>query len=258
MKLLIQYWDILLSAGIALFFILKLTGAFGKKEHINQSKPANKPHQEGGKKIHTITKKEKIEKQKQHLRNLQDLKGVLNQISEKVKVEEKKIAQTNAGVVIEEPEETLPEHLKADVLNLKKKMPEFKLQQFSDNAANAFEVILDAYAAGNKDLLKQLLDKNTYDGFAKAIDEREKQKSQPVQTLVSVEQSEVINIDLHKNIASIVVKFLSEQINFVRDSAGKVTKGSKNKIENVRDIWTFERDLNGSSPIWQLVGTQKV
>ena len=55
-----------------------------------------------------------------------------------------------------------------------------------------------------------------------------------------------------------MVRFVSEQINFIKDKADEIIEGSKSQIESVTDIWTFERDLKSTKPNWVVVGTQSV
>ncbi len=59
------------------------------------------------------------------------------------------------------------------------------------------------------------------------------------------------------NLAKISVKFVSEQVNILRNKQGEVMEGDENFIQSITDIWTFERSLNSASPNWLLVSTKK-
>ena len=60
-----------------------------------------------------------------------------------------------------------------------------------------------------------------------------------------------------KGIAQIVVEFVSEQVNLLKNSAGEVIEGDENFVQKITDIWTFERDIHKASPVWLLVSTKK-
>ncbi|PIR32345.1 MAG: calcium-binding protein, partial [Alphaproteobacteria bacterium CG11_big_fil_rev_8_21_14_0_20_44_7] len=76
-------------------------------------------------------------------------------------------------------------------------------------------------------------------------------------TIISMEEPEIMDIELRGNICQIMVKFVSEQINFIKNKAGEIIDGSKSHIEHVTDVWTFERNLKSKEPSWIIVGTQE-
>ena len=57
--------------------------------------------------------------------------------------------------------------------------------------------------------------------------------------------------------AKIVVKFVTEQINLLKNSAGEIVEGDENFVQKITDVWTFEKDINSASKIWLLVSTKK-
>ena len=62
---------------------------------------------------------------------------------------------------------------------------------------------------------------------------------------ISSVKASILNIEVVKNYANIKVRFLSTQ---------KVTLNNKiKKLENIKDIWTFEKDMKADSLIWKLV-----
>lgn len=66
----------------------------------------------------------------------------------------------------------------------------------------------------------------------------------------------VDNIEINKNIVHISVKLTSEQITVVTDKNGKIVSGNKDQVEEIDDVWTFERDLNAKNNIWRLSYTE--
>jgi predicted lipid-binding transport protein (Tim44 family) len=45
-------------------------------------------------------------------------------------------------------------------------------------------------------------------------------------------------------------------ITVTRNAAGDVVNGDPNKIREVTDVWTFERDVQSKDPNWTLVATE--
>jgi predicted lipid-binding transport protein (Tim44 family) len=134
--------------------------------------------------------------------------------------------------------------------------PSFDLNQFLAGARAAFDMIVRAYAAGDKDALRPLLADDVFTGFAGAIDQRAADGHTLDTHLVAIESAEVVEAGVHGNVARVSVRFASEQVNVVRDAAGKEIEGDPSTAEQVVDIWTFERDTRSSDPNWTLVETR--
>jgi len=62
--------------------------------------------------------------------------------------------------------------VKAGLTRINETDPRFDLKEFLSGARLAFEMIVDAYAAGDKTALRPLLADQVFRGFARAIDER--------------------------------------------------------------------------------------
>ena len=56
--------------------------------------------------------------------------------------------------------------------------------------------------------------------------------------------------------ASITVRFESEQTEVVKDSEGRIVAGDLARPLEVIDVWTFARDTRARDPNWQLVATR--
>jgi predicted lipid-binding transport protein (Tim44 family) len=132
----------------------------------------------------------------------------------------------------------------------------FDLQQFLSGARSAFEMIIEAYAAGDKGTLRPLLADDVYAGFERAIEQREAAGQSFETQLTAVPAAEVVGAEMRDRIARITVRFKSEQINLLRDAERKVLEGDPRTAEEVIDIWTFERDTTSDDPNWTLVETR--
>jgi len=134
--------------------------------------------------------------------------------------------------------------------------PSFDLNGFLTGARAAFEMIVQAYAAGDKETLRPLLADDVFAGFAGAIDQRAADGHTLDTQLMAIEKAEVVDAAMQGNMARVSIRFTSEQINVVRDADGKDIEGDPTSVEEVVDIWTFERDTSSSDPNWTLVETR--
>ena len=126
--------------------------------------------------------------------------------------------------------------------NVYKKVENFDHKQFLDGAKKAFEIIITAFNNGDKKTLKNLVSKDVFEAFEKAIDNQTNNPSAQFYSLIidSVEDAKVEN-----NTISISINFVSEQM--INNDEGKIIKN--------KDTWTFEKPANSSSPIWILTQT---
>lgn len=138
------------------------------------------------------------------------------------------------------------------------KIPHFNKEKFLQNAERAFEVIVAAFARGDTAALIPLLDAKLLAKFATVIEERKQAGVTAETDFVGFDSSEITNVKIGKSgIATICVRFVSEQINLLRNAAGEVLEGDENFIQKITDVWTFERNINSVSPVWLLVSTKK-
>jgi len=134
--------------------------------------------------------------------------------------------------------------------------PNFDAPQFLQGARAAYEMVVTAFAEGDRRTLKNLLSRDVYEGFEAAIREREG-KGETVETrFVSIDKSDITGAELRARTAQITVRFVSQLISVTRDKAGAVIEGNAGKVTDVTDVWTFARDLSSRDPNWKLVATE--
>jgi predicted lipid-binding transport protein (Tim44 family) len=132
----------------------------------------------------------------------------------------------------------------------------FDVKSFLGGARAAYEMIVTAYAAGDRRQLKSLLGREVYDGFEAAIRERE-QRGETVETrFVSIDAADIIGAELRGKTSQVTVRFVSQLVSVTRDRAGSVIDGSPDKVTDVTDVWTFARDITARDPNWKLVATE--
>jgi predicted lipid-binding transport protein (Tim44 family) len=133
--------------------------------------------------------------------------------------------------------------------------PGFDAQHFLDGARAAFELIVGAFASGDKERLRSLLSDEVYVPFAAAIDERSAAGETLETRINKLKDIDIIQAGVEDRSASITLKLVSEQIHVLRAHDGSVVDGDpQNPIEKT-DFWTFSRDTRASDPNWLLVAT---
>ncbi len=146
--------------------------------------------------------------------------------------------------------------VKAGLTEIRLADPSFDLAHFLEGARLAFEMIIGAFAKGDKETLRGLLAPEVYTSFAEAIDARAAKGQTLMTEVVAVRKAEVIEAGMQGTRARITVRFESEQISALRDAEGHLLEGNPSKVEEVVDIWTFERDVRSRDPNWLLVETR--
>ena len=146
--------------------------------------------------------------------------------------------------------------LKAGLTQIRLADHRFELQSFLAGSSKAFEMIVEGFAGGDKDALRPLLADEVYEGFARAIDERQAAGQTLDTQLIAVRKAEVVEAGMQGTVARVLVRFTSEQVNVLRDAEGKPVEGDSGTAEEVVDLWTFERDTRSSDPNWELVETR--
>src|SRR3712207_4758032 len=119
-----------------------------------------------------------------------------------------------------------------------------------------YTTLFRSFAQGDRKTLKDLLSREVYEGFERAITERERRGEKVETTFVSIDKAEMAGAEVHGKQAQIVVRFLSKLITATRDAAGVVVDGSPDVVADVTDVWTFARTLGSRDPNWQLVATE--
>ena len=123
-----------------------------------------------------------------------------------------------------------------------KKVNNFNHREFLDGAKKAFEIIISSFNNGDKKTLKNLVSKDVYSAFEKAIDEK---TNNPESQFYSLIVEGIADAKVENDTISISVNFISEQM--LNNDEGSIVKN--------KDTWTFEKPANSTSPIWILTQT---
>ncbi|MGE7370509.1 Tim44/TimA family putative adaptor protein [Neorhizobium sp. NPDC001467] len=132
----------------------------------------------------------------------------------------------------------------------------FKPKEFIKGAGMAYEMIVMAFADGDRKTLKGLLSKEVYEGFDAAISDREARGETVKSSFVGIDKAEIVGVALKNSEAQITVRIVSHLISATYDKAGTVIDGEADTVAEVTDIWTFARDVRSRDPNWKLIATE--
>lgn len=136
--------------------------------------------------------------------------------------------------------------------------PGFDPPQFLAGGKQAYEMIVTAFAEGDRSMLKQLLSKEVYDGFVQAITEREARGEKMEFKFVGIDKADITGAAIKGPTAQVTVRFMSKLVSATQDKAGAVIDGDPTHVGDVTDIWTFAREIAARDPNWKLVATESV
>lgn len=134
--------------------------------------------------------------------------------------------------------------------------PGFSPKSFLEGAKAAYEMIVVAYAQGDRKTLKNLLDKEVYDGFERTIADREAAGQKVDFTFVGLPKVEISEAELDKRNALITIRFHAEVVSATRDKDGNLIEGNPDSVNTIADEWTFMRNTRSRDPNWKLVTTR--
>lgn len=134
--------------------------------------------------------------------------------------------------------------------------PSFDAKHFITGARAAYEMIVTAFAEGDRRQLRNLLSREVYDGFDAAIGERESRGETAELRFVSIDGSTITTAEQRARTAQITVRFVSKLISVTRGRTGDVIDGNAEKVTDVTDVWTFARDVSSRDPNWKVVATE--
>src|SRR5690606_33634861 len=134
----------------------------------------------------------------------------------------------------------------------------FTPKYFLDGAKQAYEMIVTAFAEGDRQTLKNLLDKDIFESFQRAIAEREAAGQKVDFTFVGLPRIEISEAEYDRKNVSVTVRFHAEVVSATRDRDGNVVEGDAEQVQLIADEWTFSRNPRSRDPNWKVVATSQI
>ena len=138
---------------------------------------------------------------------------------------------------------------------LKKIDNSFSIDEFVSGANIFFDMIINGFVNGDLTDVKQYVKPKLYNNFKNAIEERIKDNEELIINVKKINNTVINEIKILKVNVKITVLFESLQIKALKDENGKIIDGNINEEILVKDLWTFEKDLNSNDKNWVLVET---
>ncbi len=131
----------------------------------------------------------------------------------------------------------------------------FDEQKFVEGARAAHEMIVTAFAKGDRATLEPLVADDVFAAFDSAIKGREQRNERVDFTFVGLNTARISGAEMKGKTAEVTVTFESDVIQAVYDPNGRLVEGEAKTPNRVTDIWTFARDTKARDPNWTLVAT---
>ena len=155
----------------------------------------------------------------------------------------------------DESEPAPPKPVSTNARVLREADPSFDESAFLDGAGKAYEMIVEAFAAADIRSIRSFLSDAVYEAFKSAATARETAGHTTDLKFVGIDRSAIVDSKAENDVLSATVEFTSNQVRVTRDSDGNVVDGDPNRIDLVKDRWTFSRKRNSRDPNWALVAT---
>lgn len=130
--------------------------------------------------------------------------------------------------------------------------PSFDPEVFAQGAKQAYTMIVEAYARGDREALEPLLSERVFKAYDASISEREAANQTLTIEIERMKRSEIVEASLNDNRAKVKVAFSVELARETRNSDDKAVDGDLTTLQTVEEIWSFERDVTSGNPNWRL------
>jgi hypothetical protein len=224
---------------ITIVIFLKLKKEFGKTSHEDQEREEV---------INTVLKGQKQ-------RNANKIIDIMPLIQRKTALDQKEEKKDDDFYV--KNLELLNNKLKIKVEKdekFKKILSLMDLSLFLQEADSAVEEVINVFSKNDLETLKKILSKNLYLEFEKTLDLTKNKKQHIRSSIISVIKKEILNMEIKAKLFYVDVMFETEQINFIEDEKGKIISGNKDKIEIIKEVWSFKREMSAKNINWQIIG----
>jgi predicted lipid-binding transport protein (Tim44 family) len=134
----------------------------------------------------------------------------------------------------------------------------FDPRNFLDGARAAYNLIVQAFADGDKNALRNLLAAPVYDRYSTAIDERLTRGERVKTEIERIASTEIIDASHENALASVTVEFNAEIATETVDADDNRVSGDLGQLTDVRESWVFVRRTDSLDPNWVLSSVARV
>lgn len=133
--------------------------------------------------------------------------------------------------------------------------PAFDSITFLAGARQAYEIIVTAFAKGDRKTLGNMVGDEVMANFGAAISAREAARQTMKTTLTAIRQARIADAALVGSQAEVTVKFVADLVSHTEDAQGAILSGHPSLAQEAAELWSFRRDTASADPNWTLVAT---
>jgi predicted lipid-binding transport protein (Tim44 family) len=131
---------------------------------------------------------------------------------------------------------------------LRARDPAFDITRFMQGARQAFQIIVKAFATGDRKSLEPLLAPDVMQTFEQVMASREHEGRSEQVEFLHEPRADLESVNLVGDLARASVRFLAEF-----RSRSKGPEGEAVDDRRTAEIWTFQRSLGSRDPNWTLI-----
>lgn len=170
---------------------------------------------------------------------------------------EKKPIQVESVEVVPNAADHVPSDVQQTLFQMAITDKSFDANQFVANAREAYRIVIEAYAADDRNTLRDLLAPSVLASFIAALNERAEAGDTLEVDIRAIKQAEILAADLNsQREARITIRFTAEQSRVTKDKNGQILSGNAEWPEIFIDEWTFARTLQTPDPRWLVIETR--
>tara|TARA_E500000178_G_C16686081_1_gene601562 strand:- start:104 stop:664 length:561 start_codon:yes stop_codon:yes gene_type:complete len=120
---------------------------------------------------------------------------------------------------------------------------DFDYASFIEGAKAAFNLIVSSYKMDKLENVKDLVSPAVYSAFKNSMNDDVNNDTPENTFKITSLKAAIINVEIIKKLARIKVEFLSRQD----------YKNNDEEKQEIKDIWTFEKEISNQNPNWLLI-----
>lgn len=143
------------------------------------------------------------------------------------------------------------------LIDIAKADRDFDVCEFLKATQDVFAYVVESFADGDRETLQTLLSPEVFDAFDGAITARENAGERMSTEIQSIEKSEITEAALNGKEALITVRFFAQEMSVTYDEEQNIIAGHPDKSTQMRDLWTFSRNIKSRDPRWLVIETRE-
>jgi predicted lipid-binding transport protein (Tim44 family) len=177
-------------------------------------------------------------------------------------LDKNKIKDINTATVNDASEKNkqfdyLSDQAKLCLKRIEESINDFNLEMFINVSKKVLGVVLEAYTKQDIRQLSILLSSDVLNNLSLIINENNQKKQKDCVSLVSIDDSKILDIWVEDDCYCISINFKTVQFHYMIDDSDNVISGSKFAPNSVEETWVFSKKISDKSPIW-LVDTIEI